>query len=173
MGCLKKLGVSAPVAPVAQEVDRIGDLRAQANSWSYSLGYMVAVSILAELLKSSGRADLAYQVLVKTYNAAGEDRDPEAKGYSKRQQRSTWAGVYSSEGDSTVLYISTMAARRNAIACIRSPRTIVSNVCSEARQVNSQTRLSRLAGMRLCADIRKAGRSGSVRYAARQASAEP
>ena len=38
---------------------------------------------MAELLESSGRPELAYQLLVKTYNSAGEIRDPEAPGYAR------------------------------------------------------------------------------------------
>lgn len=49
--------------PPAEDVDRMPALRAQADAWSYSLGHMVAVAILAELLESSGRPDLAYEVL--------------------------------------------------------------------------------------------------------------
>ncbi len=63
--------------------DRIAELRAHADRWSNSLGHMLAVAIMAELLESSGRPELAYQLLVKTYNSAGEIRDPEAPGYAR------------------------------------------------------------------------------------------
>jgi hypothetical protein len=70
---------------------------------------MVAVAILAELLESSGRPDLAYEVLVKTYNAGGDERDP-----GRRVIRGTTislAGVCWSGGDSTVTYYGRKARR--------------------------------------------------------------
>jgi tetratricopeptide (TPR) repeat protein len=83
-GLLAALGVSEPTLAISSApCDRIAALRTYADRWSYSLGHMLAVAIMAELLESSGRHELAYQLLVKTYNSAGEIRDPEAPGYAR------------------------------------------------------------------------------------------
>lgn len=83
-GLLHELGVSALDSTVpAVAVDRVPEVRAHADQWVASLGTMVASAILAELLESGGWPELAYEVLVKTYNAGGDDRDPEAPGYSR------------------------------------------------------------------------------------------
>jgi tetratricopeptide (TPR) repeat protein len=81
LGALQ-LSVPKPCA-VTEPADRLATLRTHADRWSYSLGHMLAVAIMAELLESSGRPELAYQLLVKTYNSGGEIRDPEAPGYAR------------------------------------------------------------------------------------------
>lgn len=83
-GLLGSLQLTVPKVPVVTAPsDRIAALRRHADRWSSSLGHMLAVAIMAELLESSGRPELAYQLLVKTYNSAGEIRDPEAPGYAR------------------------------------------------------------------------------------------
>jgi tetratricopeptide (TPR) repeat protein len=83
-GLLGSLQLTVPKVPVVTAPsDRIAALRTHADRWSSSLGHMLAVAIMAELLESSGRPQLAYQLLVKTYNSAGEIRDPEAPGYAR------------------------------------------------------------------------------------------
>jgi tetratricopeptide (TPR) repeat protein len=83
-GLLGSLQLTVPKVPVVTSPsDRITALRTHADRWSSSLGHMLAVAIMAELLESSGRPQLAYQLLVKTYNSAGEIRDPEAPGYAR------------------------------------------------------------------------------------------
>jgi len=80
-GLLHELGAEPSPGMVADAVDRKPALAAHADAWSTSIGHMVAVSIMSELLESTGRGDLAYKVLVSTYNSGGELRDPGAKGY--------------------------------------------------------------------------------------------
>ena len=83
-GLLAALHLSEPMLAVnTAPSDRIAELRTHADRWSNSLGHMLAVAIMAELLESSGRPELAYQLLIKTYNSAGEIRDPEAPGYAR------------------------------------------------------------------------------------------
>lgn len=80
---LSELGAEPPPPIAAEIVDRKPALAAYADAWSSSIGHMTAVSIMAELLESTGRGDLAYKVLLNTYNSGGELRDPEARGYAR------------------------------------------------------------------------------------------
>jgi tetratricopeptide (TPR) repeat protein len=82
-GFFAALEIEPPPFPSPDPVDRLPALREHASVWSQSLGHMTASAILAELLESSGRPELAYQALVHTYNGGGDIRDPGAPGYAR------------------------------------------------------------------------------------------
>jgi tetratricopeptide (TPR) repeat protein len=58
-------------------------LTSHAHAWADSLGHMICVAIMAELLESSGRSSLAFELLSKTLRSAAPERSVGEKGYER------------------------------------------------------------------------------------------
>lgn len=83
LGALLALaGLPAADVHDALAVDRAPALRASADAWAGSLGHMVSVSIMAALLSSSGRDELAFELLARTMRSSVSQRDMHAPGYA-------------------------------------------------------------------------------------------
>ena len=78
-----QLAPATDAEPAAAPVDRMALIHAHADAWAGSLGHMLAVANLAELLDASGRHDIAYELLVRTYQRWCSERDAEAPGYAR------------------------------------------------------------------------------------------
>ncbi len=68
--------------PTVAEI-RTAAVAEHADRWASSLGHMVSVAIMAELLESSGRSGLAFDLLRRTLRSAAPARDAEAPGYAR------------------------------------------------------------------------------------------
>jgi hypothetical protein len=81
---LAELGI--PIPPPREAVaaaDRKTAVSTHADQWAASLGHMLVVAIMAELLESSGRQKLAFDLLRRTLRSAARERDMEAPGYAR------------------------------------------------------------------------------------------
>jgi SIR2-like domain len=74
---------SAPTTPITVAPNRLAAVTAHADAWAESLGHMLCVAIMAELLGSSNREPLAFELLTKTYRWFIPERDMEAPGYAR------------------------------------------------------------------------------------------
>jgi len=80
------VALQLPVAPpceVTPGVDRMAAVTAHADLWAGSLGHMLAVAIITELLESSGRQALAFELLRRTLRSFMSERDMDAPGYGR------------------------------------------------------------------------------------------
>ena len=75
------LAGSAPTSSVAA-VDRSPAIAAHAAAWASSLGEMVTVSVMAGLLESSGREELAFDLLRRTLRSTSPRRSMDEPGYA-------------------------------------------------------------------------------------------
>ena len=78
---LARLALPMTTSP-ATAVDRTPATAAHAQAWAESLGHMVTASIMAALLDSSGRGELAFELLKRTLRSSAPQRDMEAPGYA-------------------------------------------------------------------------------------------
>ncbi len=71
------------VATGATATTRLAAVDAHADGWAESLGHMLSTAILAELLEATGRSELAFELLARTYKLWIPERDAEAPGYAR------------------------------------------------------------------------------------------
>jgi tetratricopeptide (TPR) repeat protein len=82
LSVLASVGIVLETAPGVAAVDRSPTIAAHAAAWSSSLGHMVTVAVMAALLESSGREELAFDLLRRTLRSTSPRRSMDETGYA-------------------------------------------------------------------------------------------
>jgi tetratricopeptide (TPR) repeat protein len=76
------VGIEVPAAGDVAAVDRTPAIAAHAAAWASSLGEMVTVAVIAGLLESSGREEVAFDLLRRTLRSSSPRRSMDEPGYA-------------------------------------------------------------------------------------------